>query len=137
MSKLKRYILSIRGETLRYIIAGAGTTFVNFSVFALMTKRLNFAVTISNVAAIVLAIIVAYLLNKFYVFGRRCECRRDLVVEFSKFVGSRICVMGLEIAVVALLVGVLGQRPLAAKVEAQIVVVVVNFFVSKSLVFGG
>jgi len=133
--KLTQYMVNARGETLRYVIAGAFTTLINFSVFALMTKKMNIAVTLSNVTAITLSIIAAYVSNKLYVFRQRRDNRRDLILEFSKFVGSRFFTMGLEVGAVAFLVGVLGQKPLISKIEAQVIVVITNFFISKALVF--
>jgi len=122
-------------ETLRYVIAGALTTVINFSVFALMTKKLNIAVTTSNVTAISFAIIAAYISNKFYVFRYRTRKGSDLAAEFIKFVGSRLFTMGLEVGIVAALAGAMGVRPLLSKAAAQIVVVATNFVVSKRLVF--
>lgn len=123
------------GEAVRYIIIGALTTLVNFGLFALMTKALGISVTVSNVTAISISIIFAYITNKLVVFRWHSETRASLALEFVKFVGSRLFTMALEIGAVALFVSVLKQDELIGKAVSQIVVIILNYIISKVIVF--
>ena len=135
IQKLISYIKSISGEAIRYIIAGAATTGVNFALFALLTDVLHLPVTPSNVIAIALSILFAYIVNKHFVFKNRCDSFVELVREFCTFVGARLFTMGLEILGVLLTVNVLGQNKMLGKAETQVLVIVANYFISKLLVF--
>ena len=125
----------IGGEAVRYIIVGVMTTLVNFSLFALMTKAMKIDVTVSNVTSVSVSILFAYITNKLIVFRRRSSSRIELMKEFFKFVGSRLFTMALEIGSVLLFVNVFGQDELVGKVEAQVLVIIANYIISKVFVF--
>lgn len=128
-------MMNIRGEAFRYIIIGGCTTLVNFLVYTFMCKVLFIDVTVSNVTAIVISILFAYVTNKKIVFRSHCKNLYELFLEFVKFVGARLLTMLLEVGGVFLLVNIIGQDPVVGKLETQIFVIVGNFFISKYLVF--
>jgi len=131
----EKKIGAVSGEAVRYLIAGVATTLVNFALFALLTRAIGVAVTVSNVTAISASILFAYIVNKHFVFRRRCETKAALAREFIKFVGSRLFTMALEVAAVLLFVDVLAQDPLIGKAIAQVLVVIANYIISKLIVF--
>jgi putative flippase GtrA len=69
------------------------------------------------------------------VFRARGGTRRRLLAELLSFVGARLATMALEAGGVPLLVERLGQSELAAKLEAQVVVIAANYVLGKFLVF--
>lgn len=123
------------GEAIRYVIVGVMTTLVNFCLFALMTKVLKIDVTVSNVTSISVSIIFAYITNKLIVFRRRSSSAAGLAFEFVKFAGSRLFTMALEIGAVLLSVSVLGLDELIGKAASQILVIILNYIISKIIVF--
>ena len=125
----------IAGETGRYLIIGVLTTLVNFSIFAIMTKKMNIGVTVSNVTSISASILFAYVTNKLIVFRQRGKTGAGLVLEFVKFVGSRLFTMAMEIGVVLLFVDVFGKDELIGKIVSLVLVVIVNYIISKLIVF--
>ena len=133
--KIINFLKSIRGETLRYIIIGGCTTLVNFAVFTLMLDVLKINFTVSNITAIAISILFAYVTNKLIVFRSRCKNLYELLKEAVKFVSSRLITMGLEVLSGELLVTVLGQPEYIGKLESQIIVIIGNYFISKFLVF--
>ena len=58
-------------EGMRYLIFGALSTVINFFVFEICVKGLNFSTALSNIIAWVVAVIFAYLTNKLYVFDSK------------------------------------------------------------------
>ena len=135
MTKIISFLKSIRGESLRYIIIGGCTTLVNFAVFTLMLEVLNINFTVSNVTAIAISVLFAYVTNKLIVFRSRCETVYELLTEAAKFISSRLITMGLEILGGVLFVNVIGQSEYIGKLESQIIVIIGNYFISKFIVF--
>ena len=133
--KTLEFLKSPRGESIRYLFIGGCTTLVNFILFALMTKLLHMNVTISNVISISISILFAYVTNKLFVFLSHCSKLTALLLEFVKFVGSRLVTMAFEVGGVLLFVNILGQDSLVGKLETQIIVIVGNYFISKFIVF--
>jgi putative flippase GtrA len=117
------------------LIVGGCTTFVNFALFTLLTEFLHYDVTVSNVISIAVSILFAYVTNKLFVFHNHCKHKADLMLEFSKFIGSRLTTMAVEVGGVLLFVNVLGQDSMIGKIETQVVVIAGNYFISKFLVF--
>ena len=135
--KITKYVLGkdIGAETVRYIIVGGLTTLVNYSLFELMRAIIGIDVTVSNVTSISVSVIFAYVANKLIVFRRHSDSLAALALEFCKFVGSRIFTMALEIGAVFLFFNILGLDARLGKITAQVIVVVVNYIISKAIVF--
>jgi len=96
---------------------------------------------LSNIISWILAIIFAFITNKLYVF-KSVRVNRGLVMrEFVKFISSRIVTGAMEIGLLPLLIclgfdyHLLGIEGFAAKLVISIVVVIVNYVLSKYLVF--
>ena len=137
IKKIREFILGkgIGGESIRYLIVGGLTTLVNFSVFVLMHEVLGFDDFVSNMVSIPLSILFAYVANKLFVFNWRCATRTELFLEFVKFVGSRLLTMALEVGAVRLSVSVLHINATLGKAVSQVLVVILNYIISKLLVF--
>jgi len=122
-------------ESVRYVIVGGVTTLVNFGLFELLWGVFGIDVTISNVASIFAAIIFAYIANKLIVFRCRSDSKAALMFEFSKFVGSRLFTMALEVGAVFLLHNTLMFDARLSKVSSLVFVMVTNFVINKVIVF--
>ena len=130
---IKKLLVRFPPETLRYLLAGIATTAVSFGVFALLHRALAVEERAANAVSIVIAIIFAYFANKLYVF-RSDAGGGTAVAEFAKFIGGRLLTMAVEyfgyIAIVALL-----DDELIAKAATQLAVFVLNYVISKLIVF--
>jgi putative flippase GtrA len=123
------------GEKIRYLIVGGLTTLVNFSIFVLMHELCGIDETISNLVSIPASILFAYIANKLVVFRQQSESIKYLALEFIKFVGSRLFTMALEVGIVFLFSNVLEWNATLGKVIAMIVVIILNYVISKVIVF--
>jgi len=121
------------GETIRYLIAGAATTAVNFLIFAALTRLLHISDNISNPIAISAALLFAFFVNKLFVFHMR-SWGRTALVEFTKFLPARLFALVVEVAGYELFVSLIGHD-LAAKALIQIVVIILNYILGKLVVF--
>jgi putative flippase GtrA len=133
--KTLEYIKSPRGEMLRYIFIGGCTTVIDYVSYQAMILFLRMGITASNITSATLAILFAYLTNKFFVFTSRTSGFKESAAEFFKFITSRLFTLALEIAGVYLTVNILGQDHRIGKGETIIVVIIVNYILSKFLVF--
>ena len=120
---------------IRYIFFGGLTTLVNIVVFAILEGPLGIDYKISNFFSVAAAICFAFVVNKLYVFQSNSNSFRDTVNEFVKFVLGRLVTMVVEVGGVPFCVELLGQPKMIAKLETQVIVMVVNYFISKLFVF--
>lgn len=120
---------------IRYLFFGGLTTLVNLVLFALFKGPLGIDYKISNFFSVAISICFAFVVNKRYVFQSRTSSFQETFQEFSKFVLGRLVTMAVEVGGVPFCVEIIRQPEMVAKLETQIIVVVVNYFISKFLVF--
>lgn len=118
---------------INYIFFGVCTTLVNLVTYYIIT-RLGLNRQISNFISITLSIIFAYFVNAKYVFNSKAYGIKKVFYELSKFFTSRLFTMAIEILGVELLVW-FGMQDFVGKVITQFIVIVVNYLISKFLVF--
>jgi putative flippase GtrA len=135
LKRINEFLKSQRGEAVRYVIIGGCTTLVDYLSYQLMVAFLHVGVTASNVVSTVLAILFAYVTNKLIVFNSRTSCFAELALEFFKFIVSRLFTMMLELGGVYLFVTFLGQDYRLGKAETIVIVIIVNYVLSKLVVF--
>ena len=135
--KIIKYIFrkEFSAETARYIIIGVLTTLINVGLFRLLWNIIGIDVTVSNVTSISVSILFAYVANKLFVFRHRSNSRNELILEFVKFVGSRLFTMALEIGSMLVFFNILGYNAWFVKLAVQIAVIVINYIISKMIVF--
>lgn len=120
---------------IRYLFFGGLTTLVNLVLFALFKGPFGIDYKISNFFSVAISICFAFVVNKRYVFQSRTSSFQETFQEFSKFVLGRLVTMAVEVGGVPFCVEIIRQPEMVAKLETQIIVVVVNYFISKFLVF--
>ena len=116
---------------IRYLFFGGLTTLVNLGMFALLKGPCGIDYKIS----VAIAICFAFVVNKLYVFQSKSESFADTIHEFIKFVLGRLVTMAVEVGGVPFCVEILHQPQMIAKLETQVIVTIVNYFISKFLVF--
>lgn len=120
---------------IRYLFFGGLTTLVNIVVFGILEGQLGIDYKINNFFSVAIAICFAFVVNKLYVFQSKSKTFSDTVQEFIKFVLGRLVTMVVEVGGVPFCVELLGQPKMVAKIETQVIVVIVNYFISKLFVF--
>lgn len=120
---------------IRYLFFGGLTTLVNIVVFGILEGPLGIDYKISNFFSVAITICFAFVVNKLYVFQSKSKTFGDTVQEFIKFVLGRLVTMVVEVGGVPFCVELLGQPKMVAKIETQVIVVIVNYFISKLFVF--
>lgn len=131
-NKLYKYLLT--KETLLYIIFGIGTTAVNILVFQSFIY-IGYKYTISNVIAIIIAKLFAYITNKTIVFKTKTDSLAEFIKEFVRFFIARGFTGIIDFLGVIFLVDILGCKAIISKYFIQIIIIVLNYILSKSKVF--
>ena len=131
-SLLKKFLTV---EVFLYIVFGVLTTIVNIGSFAILTSALKLEENISNIIAITLAVLFAYFTNKGLVFNSTASTFKEKLAEFLKFMLGRAFTMIIEFAGFYLLFNIVNAPRLISKTIVTIVVIILNFFISKFFAF--
>ena len=135
-------------EIINYLFWGVLTTVVSWGSFSLFSiifntflKKTTLVVFLANLLSWVCATIFAFVTNKLWVFQSKSWSASVAVPELAKFVSSRMVTGGFELVAVPLLVKlglnqtVFGIEGMLSKIIVSIVVVILNYLISKIFIF--
>ena len=125
---------SLTKEVILYIVFGIFTTLVNLGSFYIMNSLLHLEENISNFIAILLAVIFAYITNKDLVFHSNAKGIKNRLIQFLKFMLGRAFTMIVEF-VGGLVLFKIPIPNIITKAFLTVVVIILNFFISKFFVF--
>ena len=134
IEKIKAFIVK-HYDILAYLFFGGLTTVVNYVVYLPCYNLLGISATVSNAIAWVVAVAFAFLTNKPFVFKSHDWSKEVVWPELVKFVGCRIGSGLLETAFLFLTVDLLLCNGNVMKLITSVLVVILNYFGSKLLVF--
>ena len=118
-----------------YGVFGALTTAINIAAYALCYRALHLPNVPSNVIAWILGVAFAFITNKLYVFESRSLARGTVVRELVSFVSARLATGLLDLAVMFVGVDLLHGPDLVFKVASNVLVIILNYVLSKLIVF--
>ena len=118
-----------------YLFFGGLTTVVNYLIYLPCYNLLGLSASVSNVIAWVVAVAFAFLTNKPFVFKSHDWSAKTLIPELTKFVGCRVASGVLETVFIFVTVDVLAWNGNWMKLITSILVIILNYFGSKLLVF--
>jgi len=135
MEKIKELIKKVlTREVILYILFGVLSTIVNLGSFYIFTNFLKWEENISNIIAILFAILFAYFTNKDMVFHSEVKKIKQKIYQFGKFMAGRAFTMFVEWGGCALLF--LTPIPqMVTKLIMTVIVVILNYFISKFFAF--
>ena len=120
-------------EVILYIVFGVLTTVVNYVVYFVFRRLFGVHYLLSNAVAWIVAVAFAYITNKLYVFEKREN--RNVMREFIEFVAGRVGTGIVEMVLLFILVDFMRTNDIVAKIIIGVIVVVLNYFISKFFVF--
>ena len=121
-------------EVLLYLFFGALTTAVSWVSFYLFYYPLGMNEQISNLISWVLAVLVAFITNRIWVFSESAE-QGAFFKEMFLFFGSRVSTLLVEALIIFTFVTWLAFDAMLIKILGNIVVLVLNYILSKLIVF--
>jgi len=131
--KLKEKLLS--KEVILYLVFGVLTTLVNIIVFTLLYRTLGVGTVASNVAAWVLSVLFAYVTNRTFVFESKAAGAKAVIIEAIGFFSGRIMTGLLDTVIIYVSVDILAMDDLVMKILSNVLVVILNYVISKFIVF--
>lgn len=134
LNKLRALLVKY-ADVLSYLFFGVLTTIVNYIVYLPLYNLLDFSATVSNCIAWVAAVAFAYLTNKPFVFKSHDWSLKTVIPELAKFVGCRVGSGLAETVIILLTVDICNLNGNVMKLITSVLVVVLNYFGSKLLVF--
>lgn len=137
-NKIQRFVSELftkYREVLMYLIFGVLTTAVSIVTYWFFTEVLNMPVLIANVISWILAVTFAYFTNRTWVFEQKPEGFKETVKQMIGFYGGRVATLLMEEVILWLFIEQLGWNNMLVKLFAQVLVIVLNYVISKLLVF--
>lgn len=122
-------------EVIFYAIFGVLTTIVNITIFFVLTHFIHLEENLSNAIAIVLAVLFAYFTNRKIVFNSTASTPKEKLNEFLKFILGRAFSMIVEMIGFFLMFNIMSIQEFISKIIISIIVIILNFFISKFFAF--
>lgn len=124
-------------EIIRYLIVGVLTTFVSLAtyyilVYTLFDPKVAVELQISNIISWIVSVTFAYFTNRKYVFKTKTNIS---LREAFDFYLSRVSTLLLDMGLMYIFVSALGLNDKIIKLIVQVLVIVLNYILSKFIVF--
>lgn len=124
--------MKIKAEILTYIIFGLLTTVVNIAIFLFFTEVLKINYIISNIIAWFLSVLFAYITNRIWVFESTND---NIIKELSLFYVGRVFSGVVDTLLLYILISIFSVGVFTSKIIVQVLVVILNYVLSKVIVF--
>lgn len=124
--------MKLEKELFMYVVFGILTTLVNIIVYLFFAKVLNVNYLYSNIIAWILSVLFAYITNRIWVFE---STSKNIIGEISLFFGGRLFSGVLDTALMFVFIDLLMLGDLFSKIIIQIIVVIINYLLSKFIIF--
>lgn len=134
MDKIKELLYKYKA-LLAYGIFGVLTTLVNIGVYSVCYQQLGIGNVASNIIAWVLAVLIAFITNKLWVFESKTFEPAVLLREAISFFGCRLATGGLDLVIMYVSVDLLAQNSTAMKCISNVLVIIANYAASKLVIF--
>lgn len=122
-------------EVVSYIFFGGVTTLINIGIYLVAYEVLDISNISSNIFAWFIATIFAFVTNRIYVFKSHVNNKLELILEIIRFFWARLFTGVLDLLIMFLSINILGLNAMILKVISNIVVIILNYIISKKLVF--
>ena len=122
-------------ELLLYLFFGGLTFIVSIASYALFIEVFKADALIANIFSWILAVSFAFFTNRTWVFESKAVGRKAILEEMGKFAFGRIATLLIEEGILFVFIKWLHFDSMAVKVAAQIIVIVLNYVISRLWVF--
>lgn len=124
-------------EIINYLIFGVLTTAVSLLtyyllVFTILNPNNPIELQIANIISWITCVTFAYITNRIYVFNSK---NKNLIKEALKFYSSRLTTLFLDMTIMFIFVTKLNFNDKIIKIIVQILIIILNYILSKLLVF--
>lgn len=118
-----------------YLVFGVLTTVVNIAVYWISVHILGTSVMVGTILAWALAVFFAYITNRTMVFHSSATGADEILKEIVSFFACRIGTGVVDWAIMLIFVTILHFNDMIVKILANIIVIVLNYILSKFVIF--
>ena len=122
-------------DLIPYVIFGVLTTIVNYVSYWLFAHPFACGTVFSTAVAWVLSVLFAYVTNRRWVFHSEAKGAKAIGKEFAAFLGARLGTGLLDMLIMYLCVDLLGWNDMVMKLASNVIVVILNYILSKFFIF--
>lgn len=135
IGKIKELYLKYK-EIVNYLVFGVLATLVNFVSYFICARILHIDEVISSGISWFCAVLFAYFTNRIFVFESKESGIKSILKEMLAFFLARV-LSGItcDVGTFALMVKVLNINDIVSKIVTQVMVVVMNYVLSKFVIF--
>ncbi len=124
-------------EVLLYLVFGVLTTIVSLATYFILMNTLfrsgtQLEIQISNIISWIISVTFAYFTNRKFVFASK---NGNLFKEALSFYSSRLLSLGFDMLIMWIGTGILLQSDSIVKLFSQVIVIILNYILSKWFVF--
>ena len=127
---LKKYLLNRR--IILYLIFGFLTTLVNILAYIFFVDFIQLYYLYGNIIAWFVSVVFAYITNRIWVFESK---NKKILLEFTLFVGGRLFSGFLDTLLLYIFVDIFIIDDLISKIIIGIIVVIINYILSRDIIF--
>ena len=118
-----------------YLVFGVLTTVVNIVTYWVCVHILGTSVMVGTILAWVLAVFFAYITNRSLVFHSSASGTDEIMKEITSFFACRIGTGVVDWVIMLVFVTILHFNDMIIKMLANIIVIVLNYILSKFVIF--
>lgn len=129
-------------EALMYLFFGVLTTAVSFITagiskagLEMISTNTDLVATVSTVVSWICAVTFAYVTNRLWVFDAKASGKKAVISEAASFYGGRVFTLIVEAVMMWVGYSLLSINYWVTKIAANIVVLILNYIISKLFVF--
>ena len=134
INNIKQLIIKHK-EVILYLIFGVSTTIISILIYALCTRLFKMGYYSSNILSWIGSVTFAFFTNRKIVFSSDANTFTKKIKEFFLFYISRLATLIFESIVLYLGITLLQINDLIVKIIANIIVIILNYILSKFFIF--
>lgn len=131
---IKELFLKYKGFIF-YAFFGVCTTLINMGTYYLLYNVASFHNVVSTVIAWFVAIVFAFITNKLFVFDSKSFKMKVFLYELVSFFLSRLATGVLDVVIMYVAVDVLSLNEMLFKLLSNVIVIIINYILSKLVIF--
>jgi putative flippase GtrA len=122
-------------EGLLYLFFGGLTFFLSIFLFWFMDEVMHLNELVNNSIDWVICVAFQFFTNRTWVFDGKVETRQEFLKQAGSFTAGRLFTLVVEDILIFIFITTLGFPKMPVKLGATFVVIVLNYVISKLIVF--
>lgn len=122
-------------EILLYLFFGGLSFIVSIATYAFFNISLHMNELLANILSWIITVMFAFLTNRVCVFDSQTNGTAEFMKQLLTFYSGRVITLIIEEVILLVFITWLGFNSMLIKVIAQVIVILLNYVISKAIVF--